>query len=169
MFTQLLYRNEASTHPQREQNTNELPIKDRSSAKTQDQLRQSECIFRKHFASAAKTMYEVMISPSLSRTCGETLSQWPREHFAQRFDCAAALCDVTIAWWGGIAVSLQKNVRFSCDHDRHATPVINHEQTQHARCRLSDHARHVMHIVERRCGAYGLLFGVPKSSETDKI
>ena len=50
-----------------------------------------------------------------------------------------------------------------------ATPVVNHEQTQHVRCRVSDYARHVMHIVERRCGACGLLFFVPKSSETDKI
>ena len=44
----------------------------------------------------------------------------------------------------------------------HATPVVNHEQTQHARCRVSDYARHVMHNVERRCGAYGLSFCVAK-------
>ena len=138
-------------------------IRDRSSAKTQGQLRLSECIFQKHFASAAKTMYEAMVSPSLSRTCGETLSQCLRERFAQSFDFAAALCDVTIVWRVVLLCSLKKCQVFvrsgqtSCAH-QHATPVVNHEQTQHARCRVSDYARHVMLNVERRCGAYGLLF-----------
>ena len=54
--------------------------------------------------------------PSLSRTSGETLSQCLLEHFAQRFDFAAALCDVTIVWRVVLLFSL-KNVRFSCDHD----------------------------------------------------
>ena len=96
-----------------------------------------------------------------------------REHYAQRFDFAAALCDVTIKWRVVLLFSLKK-VRFSFDRDglralTHATFVVNHEQTQHAKSRARDYARHVMHSVERRCGAYGLLFFVPRSTDTDKI
>ena len=43
----------------------------------------------------------------------------------------------------------------------HATPAVNHEQTQHTRCCVNGYARHVMHNIERRCDAYGLLLFVP--------
>ena len=82
-------------------------IRDRSKAKTQGQLRQSEWIFQRHFASTAKTMYGVMISPSLSRTCGKP----------NRNACGDILhndlCDDCKE--SGIAVFFE-NVRPPCDH-----------------------------------------------------
>ena len=165
-LTQLLYRREASTPPLHEQNTNELRNNQRSKF---SQNTRSASTVRMHIPGALRFRRKDHVWSNDNSFAFANMWRNLLAMPAGTFCFAADLCDVE----GGIAVFFE-NVRFSCHYDgirahTHASPVVNHEQTQHSRCCVSDNARHVMHNVERRCDAYGLLFFVSKSLETNKM